>query len=101
MIKFQNFKQRQSSEAIEARFLDAYLSRPFREHLSEVNPVKRSRKESNWETQIAIAKYEMSKIIPSPEDMQDYLKEYNEEQSKKITPMPLFSKREMQLKEVA
>ena len=101
MIKFQNFKQRQSSIEAEAKYLPQMMSRAFNEHLSEIVTEKSARKEDSWQNKIGIAKYEMKFIRPSEADMQDYLKEYNEEQSKKIIPMPLFSQREMQLKAVA
>ena len=101
MITFQTFKQRQSSNEAEAKYLPKMMSKAFNEHLSEIVTNKSARKEDSWANKIAIAKYEMRYIRPSVADMQDYLTEYKEEQSKKIIPMPLFSQREMQLKAVA
>lgn len=101
MIKFQTFQQRQSSEEAEAKWMPQMMSRAFNEHLSEIVTKKSAKKEDSWANKIAIAKYEMRYIRPSEADMQDYLSEHNEEQSKKIIPMPLFSKREMQQKLVA
>ena len=96
MIKFQTFQQRQSSNEAEAKWMPQMMSEAFNQHLSSI-VLKRDTKNRNKALKIRIARIE-SKMPLKEEDMQDYLEEYNAEQLNKI---PLFSKREMQMKKVA
>jgi hypothetical protein len=96
MIKFQTFQQRQSSNEAEAKWLPQMMSEAFNQHLSSI-VLKRDTKNRNKALKIRIARIE-AKMPLKEEDMQDYLEEYNAEQLNKV---PLFSKREMQMKKVA